>query len=134
MPKPLRASTTTTQNTVITFEEAPVSAQAMEARPTEVQNASLPWLVAELDVTVVGYAYATKWKVRSACCYSVETAIYLEHGCKAKGSESGSILHLRLSMRGHSPALGLYEAALVVELVGLLLQLGAQDRRSESGA
>ena len=73
------------QNTVITFEEEPVSAPIMAARVAEVQNASLPWLVAELDGAVVGYAYATKWKVRSAYRYSVETTVYLEQGCEGQG-------------------------------------------------
>ena len=73
------------QNTVITFEEEPVSAQTMAARLAEVQNASLPWLVAELDGVLVGYAYASKWKVRSAYHYSVETTIYLEHGREGIG-------------------------------------------------
>src|SRR5689334_4434336 len=72
-------------NTVITFEEEAVSAQTMAARLAEVQNSSLPWLVAELNGTVVGYAYANKWKVRSAYRYSVETTIYLEHGREGIG-------------------------------------------------
>jgi L-amino acid N-acyltransferase YncA len=73
------------QNTVITFEEEPVSARIMTTRVAEVQNASLPWLVAELDGAVVGYAYARQWKVRSAYRYSVETTIYLEHGREGQG-------------------------------------------------
>jgi phosphinothricin acetyltransferase len=73
------------QNTVITFEEEPVSAQTMAVRLAEVRNASLPWLVAELDGSLVGYAYANKWKVRSAYRYSVETTIYLEHGREGMG-------------------------------------------------
>jgi len=73
------------ENTVITFEEEPVSAQAMAARVSEVQALSLPWLVAEVDEKVVGYAYANKWKVRSAYRHSVETTIYLEHGHERRG-------------------------------------------------
>ncbi len=73
------------QNTVITFEEDPVSPQTMAARLAEVKNASLPWLVAELDGALVGYAYANKWKLRSAYRYSVETTIYLEHGREGIG-------------------------------------------------
>ena len=72
-------------NTVITFEEEPVSPQAMAARVTEVQALALPWLVAEIDKKVVGYAYANKWKVRSAYRHSVETTIYLEHGHEGRG-------------------------------------------------
>src|SRR5690349_18720408 len=72
-------------NTVITFEEEPVSPHAMAARVAEVQSLSLPWLVAEVDKKVVGYAYANKWKVRSAYRHSVETTIYLEHGHEGRG-------------------------------------------------
>ena len=73
------------ENTVITFEEEPVSPQAMAARVAEVQGLSLPWLVAEIDKKVIGYAYANKWKVRSAYRHSVETTIYLEHGHEGRG-------------------------------------------------
>lgn len=72
-------------NTVITFEEEPVSSQTMAARMADVQSASLPWLVAELGDALVGYAYASKWKTRSAYRHSVETTIYLERGHEGQG-------------------------------------------------
>jgi L-amino acid N-acyltransferase YncA len=72
-------------NTVITFEEEPVSAQAMGTRLAEVRELSLPWLVAEVDGAVVGYAYASKWKGRCSYRYSVEATIYLEHGHEGRG-------------------------------------------------
>lgn len=73
------------QNTVITFEEESVSAQMMVARIADIQHASLPWLVVEVGGALVGYAYASKWKARSAYRYSVETTIYLEHGQEGRG-------------------------------------------------
>jgi len=73
------------ENTVITFEEERVSAGIMATRVAEVQALSLPWLVAEIDGVVVGYAYANKWKVRSAYRYAVETTIYLENGLEGRG-------------------------------------------------
>ena len=73
------------QNTVITFEEELVSAQTMAARVADVQNVDLPWLVADIDGVIAGYAYAGKWKGRSAYRYSVETTIYLEHGLEGRG-------------------------------------------------
>jgi L-amino acid N-acyltransferase YncA len=73
------------ENSVITFEEEPVSEQVMAERVAEVQALSLPWLVAEDAKKVVGFAYAGKWKVRSAYRYSVETTIYLEHGHEGRG-------------------------------------------------
>ena len=73
------------ENTVITFEEEAVSSDSMVARVAEVQGLSLPWLVAEVDEKVIGYAYANRWKVRSAYRHSVETTIYLEHGLEGRG-------------------------------------------------
>ncbi len=87
-------------NTVITFEEEPVSAAIMAARVADVQNASLPWLVADLDGAVVGYSYASKWKVRSAYRYSVETTIYLEHGHEGQGLGTRLYSELLSILRG----------------------------------
>jgi L-amino acid N-acyltransferase YncA len=78
-------------NTVITFEEEPVSAQAMATRVADTQSLSLPWLVAEIDGAIVGYAYARKWRERSAYRYSRETTIYLERGYEGRGI--GKILY-----------------------------------------
>ena len=73
------------ENTVITFEEERVSGRTMATRVAEVQALPLPWLVAEAAGAVVGYAYANKWKVRSAYRHSVETTIYLENGREGRG-------------------------------------------------
>ena len=50
--------------TIVTFEEEPVTASEIARRIEEVRSASLPWLVAEEGGRVVGYAYATRWKTR----------------------------------------------------------------------
>jgi len=73
------------KNTVINFEEELVSAEAMATRIADVQRASLPWLLAELDGALLGYAYSGNWKVRTAYRYSVETTIYLEQGRQGHG-------------------------------------------------
>ena len=72
-------------NTVITFEEDPISAEDMAVRIAETQGLPLPWLVAVVEGAIVGYAYARKWRPRSAYRYSVETTIYLEHGHEGRG-------------------------------------------------
>jgi phosphinothricin acetyltransferase len=73
------------QETIITFEEQPVPASDIAKRIAEVSAASLPWLVAEKNGSLVGYAYATKWKDRSAYRFSVETTIYLDPDVVGKG-------------------------------------------------
>ncbi len=76
-------------NTVVTFEEVPVTPVDMATRIQGVLSASLPWLIGETETdgqgTVVGYAYATPWKSRSAYRYSVESSVYLAPGVAGQG-------------------------------------------------
>jgi phosphinothricin acetyltransferase len=50
----------------------------MWARVREVLK-DYPWLVFEKNNKVIGYAYASKWKARSAYRFSAESTIYLHH-------------------------------------------------------
>ncbi len=81
-------------STIITFEEQAVPATEMASRIAEIAAASLPWLVAEQDGRIVGYAYASKWKGRCAYRYSVECTVYLDPGCVGMGF--GTRLYERL--------------------------------------
>lgn len=72
-------------NTTITFEELPVSVEDMAGRIKDIQAAGLPWLVLEDSGQLLGYAYASKWKTRSAYRYSVEVSVYLKQGIQARG-------------------------------------------------
>lgn len=72
-------------NTVISFEEDAVTDAAMAQRIADVQAGGLPWLVAERDGKVLGYAYATKWRVRHAYRFSVESSVYLAPAAARQG-------------------------------------------------
>jgi len=72
-------------DTTISFEEDPVDVGEMARRIGDVQAAGLPWLVAELDGAVIGYAYATKWRVRHAYRHSVESSVYLAPAAARRG-------------------------------------------------
>lgn len=61
----------------ITFEETEVSSGEMVNRIENVQAAGLPWHVATDEDNLVGYAYATPWKARSAYRYAVEVTVYV---------------------------------------------------------
>jgi phosphinothricin acetyltransferase len=82
--------------TVISFEEQPVSVEDMQTRIRDV-TASLPWLICEQEGRIVGYAYATKWRVRPAYRRSVETSVYLDKDCRGKGL--GRLLYTSLLAR-----------------------------------
>jgi len=71
-------------HSVVTFEETPVTAQQMEER---VQNvlAHWTWLVYGQENEILGYAYATAWKPRSAYRFTVEVTVYVRHGHDRKG-------------------------------------------------
>ncbi|GJI96061.1 N-acetyltransferase [Duganella caerulea] len=70
--------------TTISFEEHPVAPEDMAGRIRDVTT-HLPWLVYERDGEVLGYAYATKWRARSAYRFSAETSVYVKFGQGGKG-------------------------------------------------
>lgn len=80
-------------NTTVSFEEVAVTPDEMAGRIKDV-TASLPWLVYEENGLIIGYAYASKWRARSAYRFSVESTIYMKHDQKGKGI--GSILYREL--------------------------------------
>jgi L-amino acid N-acyltransferase YncA len=73
------------KNTVVTFEELPVSQNDILERIEKVTGSNLPWLVAEDNSVVIGYAYAGKWNMRSAYRHTVESTVYLSNSSLAKG-------------------------------------------------
>ena len=72
------------RETVVTFEEAPVDEVEMARRISEITS-RLPWLVCETDGVIVGYAYASSWKVRAAYRHAVESSIYLAPSATGRG-------------------------------------------------
>ena len=81
------------ENSVITFEEETITFQQMEKRIENISN-NYPYLVIEDSNELIGYAYATRWKERSAYKYSAEVSIYLNHN--RTGSGAGTMLFSKL--------------------------------------
>jgi phosphinothricin acetyltransferase len=94
--------------TVITFEEEAVGAAEMATRLANVSATSLPWLVAEENGTVLGYAYASRWHARSAYRYSVESTVYLDprHTRRGLGTALYGELFRMLRERGLHSVIG----------------------------
>jgi L-amino acid N-acyltransferase YncA len=78
----------------ITFEEEPVSASEMGSRIRDIQSQSYPWLVATDGRDILGYAYASKWKVRAAYKQSSEITVYVRAGQERTGVGSALYRHL----------------------------------------
>lgn len=73
------------RNTVVTFEEQELSASDMAWRMEKVSSTGFPWLIAEKDANILGYAYATKWHERSAYRYTAEVTVYISHKTTSQG-------------------------------------------------
>ncbi len=74
-------------NTVVTFEEEPLSVNAMAERITSTMKRN-PWIVAVEDDAIVGFAYAARFEVRAAYRHSVETTVYVDSAHSGRGHGS----------------------------------------------
>ena len=100
------------KTSTVTFEEVALGAEQMAARLDAVLNRGLPWLLAEANGTVLGYAYAVPWRERSAYRHSVEVSAYVDHRHVGRGV--GSALYAALLPK--LQALSLHTALAVVPL------------------
>jgi len=71
-------------NSIITFDEEEMSVDSMKQLIEEITR-DLPWLVAETDGRIVGYAFASKWKSRCSYRFTAESTIYLDPEFQGKG-------------------------------------------------
>lgn len=85
--------------TLVTFEEEPVDGSELARRLGEVQAMTLPWLVAERGGAVVGYAYATQWRVRRGYRFSAEVTVYVDPDQTGQGIGSALYPELLAGLR-----------------------------------
>jgi L-amino acid N-acyltransferase YncA len=79
------------------FEEVPPGVDELRARHAAVQAAGLPYLVAELNGQIVGFAYATLYRARSAYRHTVEDSVYVAPGwarCGIGAALLGEVIRL----------------------------------------
>ncbi len=81
------------RNTHHTFETEPVLGHAMVPRIKSISE-NYPFLVAEDESTILGYCYATQFKLRDAYKYAAEVSIYVRNDSKQRGV--GSRLYAEL--------------------------------------
>jgi len=68
-----------------TFELTAPDGAEMAARRAAILKLGLPWLAAEIDGVVVGYAYAGPFRTRAAYRYTVEDSIYVLASAHGRG-------------------------------------------------
>jgi phosphinothricin acetyltransferase len=98
------------RNSLGTFEEAVPTAEEIAGRWRGVAQLGLPWLVAEAEGRLWGYAYAAPFRTRAAYRFVAEDAIYVAHDAQRRGV--GRALLARLIER--CEALGLRQLMAVI--------------------
>jgi len=93
--------------TPITFEIDPPDAAEMRDRIADTME-RFPWLVAEEDERVLGYAYATSFRTRAAYRWIVETTVYVaqDQARRGIGRRLYAPLLDRLAEQGFCSAIG----------------------------
>jgi L-amino acid N-acyltransferase YncA len=72
------------ESTPITFEVDVPSAQDMRQRIQDI-TASYPWIVAEQNGEILGYAYGNVFRARPAYVWSAESSVYVKSNSQTKG-------------------------------------------------
>jgi len=104
-------------NTVVTFDEAPMTLRALRSKFAHLQKLGFPFIVAESPSgEILGYAYVYPWKEKAAFRFTVENSIYL--GPAATGKGLGKALMTELIER--------CRAAGIKEIVAVIADRGAE--------
>ena len=88
-------------NSTITFETSPVSAEEMSDRITDISE-KYPYFVYEESGKVVGYCYVSAWKKKAAYIKTVESTIYIDKDFHGKGIGRTLMKKLIIELRERS--------------------------------
>ncbi len=72
-------------SSVATFEEVAPTAAHWRQRRDDLAGRNLPFLVAEAEALVCGFAYASPWRPKPAYRYTVEDTVYISPGWTGRG-------------------------------------------------
>jgi phosphinothricin acetyltransferase len=124
------------------FEIEPPGLEEMQRRWSAIVAAGLPYIVAELDGAVAGYAYAGPYRPRPAYRFTVENSVYVAPGFHRRGI-GGALLAALVAMcrqagrreivaiigdSGNQASIALHRAA-GFRLVGVLEKVGRKHER-----
>ncbi len=97
-------------HSISSFEELPPGVEAMAQRHAAVTGQGLPYLCAQIDGAVVGYAYAGPYGTRAAYRYTVEDSVYVAPGFQGRGVGKA----LLGAVIAHCEAMGLRQMLAVI--------------------
>ncbi len=68
-----------------TFEETAPTVEQMSQRMADVARHGLPWIIVEEQQRLLGYAYASPFRLRSAYRYTAEDSVYVAPDAQNRG-------------------------------------------------
>ncbi|ORY41375.1 phosphinothricin N-acetyltransferase [Rhizoclosmatium globosum] len=85
-------------DTIITFEEEPVSVEEIRSRITKILADGYPYFVYEDPETkkILGYCYSSQFRTRNAYRFCTESSLYLINDDSVKGKGLGTLLYKHL--------------------------------------
>jgi L-amino acid N-acyltransferase YncA len=109
-----------------TFEEVPPSVVEMRERFAALVHANYPFLVAEIDRRVAGYAYAGPFRPRAAYRYTAESSVYVASDMQRRGVGHALMLQVMIECRklGQRQLLAVIGDSRNVGSIGLHAALG----------
>ena len=75
-------------HSLATFEETPPTLEDMLARRRASVDLGLPYLVAEAEAEILGFAYAAAYRPRPAYRFTIEDSVYVADGFSGQGMGS----------------------------------------------
>jgi len=111
---------------VASFEIEPPDAAEIGRRFAAIVAKGLPYLVAETDGTVIGYAYAARYRERPAYRFTVEDSIYVAPGAGGRGIGRALLAALidRCGALGYRRMIAVIGDSANVASIGLHARLG----------
>lgn len=88
--------------TTVSFETEPLTKEQMRVRIREISKTN-PYLVAESNGKLVGFAYIHPWKERAAYCHTYENTIYLDHNNCGTGTGTRLMTSLINEIKSNYP-------------------------------
>jgi L-amino acid N-acyltransferase YncA len=109
-----------------TFEEEPPSLEEMRHRFGALREANFPFMVAEIDREITGYAYAGPFRSRPAYRYTCESSVYVAQPMQRRGTGQALMLEViaECQRRGMRQMLALIGDSGNVGSIGLHTRLG----------
>lgn len=123
------------RETAVSLEEDPPDAEEL-ARRIDATSSRFPWLVAERDGAIAGFAYASAHRQRASYRWAADVSVYVDSAHQRQGVGSSLYRELLASLRAqrlviacagitlpNAPSVALHES-LGFELVGVYPRIG----------